>query len=188
MIAKTPVEDAQRGGSTTLKILSSRAAIYQCCARLEATHFSVKTHVTVFAAVAPGQVKPRPKRDRFHTDHIELPSARDGRVASYVSEGLGTLQACELMPAVKDAPLQKSVRLSPFRFSGKGGQLICTISPQVPGKLKITRSAVHPPDKTTLTGGENETGCRRRDVDNKDVSTTGVALSRSRSNESRQAV
>jgi hypothetical protein len=31
-------------------------------------------------------------------------------------------------------------------------------------------------------------GCRRPDVDNKDVSTTGVTLSRSRSDEPRQAV
>ena len=31
-------------------------------------------------------------------------------------------------------------------------------------------------------------GCRTRDVDNKDVSTSGVTVSRSRSNESRQAV
>ena len=43
-ISNLTAEDAWRGGSTTPKILfSSRAAIYQRCARLEATHFSVKT-------------------------------------------------------------------------------------------------------------------------------------------------
>ena len=29
--------------------------------------------------------------DRVHINHIELPNAREGRVASYVSKGLGTL-------------------------------------------------------------------------------------------------
>ena len=53
--------------------------------------------------------------------------------------------------------------------------------PSVPGKLKIMRSILQTKD---LTRGENETGCRRRDVDDKELSTTGVTLSRSGSNES----
>jgi len=110
------------------------------------------------------------------------------RATGYVSEGLGTLEACALMPAVTDALLQKSVRLAPLRFSGKGGQLICTVS--FPGTRKVENHAISGQSsrQNDLTRGENKTGCRRRDVDNKDVSTTGVALSRSRSNESRQAV
>jgi len=42
--------------------------------------------------------------------------------------------------------------------------------------------------RSYLIRGENETGCWRCDVDNKDVSITGVTLSRSRNNESGQAV
>jgi len=59
-----------------------------------------------------------------------------------------------------------------------------------PGTRKIENHAISGQSfrQNDLTRGENEPGCRRRDVDNKDVSTTGVTLSRSRSNESRQAV
>src|SRR6266540_617675 len=59
-----------------------------------------------------------------------------------------------------------------------------------PGTRKVENHAISGQSsrQNDLTRGENETGCRRRDVDNKDVSTTGLTLSRSRSNESRQVV
>src|SRR6266478_7643751 len=56
-------------------------------------------------------------------------------------------------------------------------------APPVTGKVEYHAISGQPSRQNDLTRGENDTGWRR-DVDNKDVSTTGVTLSRSRSNES----
>jgi len=71
---------------------------------------------------------------------LSLPGARDGRFASYVSEGLTPLQACDLMPAVIDARLEENPSSRLYRrWTGKGmGNWLC-FSLQAPIRAEIQK-------------------------------------------------